>query len=128
YALEISPDDLDHLRSRTAAVSGRGGALAAFLMVAVTSGLSVAQMVSQPDGSSVLNSTGVLALMLASVAGVMSSRPRATGRRLALIALLISGLIAGSLALSGSTALIAPALGAMAAFAMAWPRATRSKE
>src|SRR4051794_29229120 len=49
YALEISPDDLDHLRSRTAAVRGPGGAVGALMMVVVTAGISIVQLATDPE-------------------------------------------------------------------------------
>jgi len=119
YALEISPDDLDHLRARSAAVRGPGGAVGALMMVVVTSLIAVVQLATEPGVQGVGNAVGLLVAMMASVVVMLSSARR---RRWAAIALLVSGLVAMSLALGGTTALLAPALGAMAAFAMGWPR------
>lgn len=119
YALEISPDDLDHLRARSAAVRGPGGAVGALMMMVVTSLIAVVQLATEPGVQGVGNAVGLLVAMMASVVVMLSSGRR---RRWAAIALLVSGLVAMSLALGGTTALLAPALGAMAAFAMGWPR------
>jgi len=119
YALEISPDDLDHLRARSAAVRGPGGAVGALMMMVVTSLIAVVQLATEPGVQGVGNAVGLLVAMMAAVVVMLSSGRR---RRWAAIALLVSGLVAMSLALGGTTALLAPALGAMAAFAMGWPR------
>lgn len=121
YALEISPDDLDHLRARTAAARGPGAAVGALMMMVVTSLIAVVQLATEPGVQGAGSAVGLLVAMLASV-GLMLSNPRGARRRWASIALLVSGLVAMSLALGGTTALFAPALGAMAAFAMGWPR------
>src|SRR6185295_2782151 len=119
YALEISPDDLDHLRARSAAVRGPGGAVGALMMMVVTSLIAVVQLATEPGVQGVGNAVGLRVAMMAAVVVMLSSGRR---RRWAAIALLVSGLVAMSLALGGTTALLAPALGAMAAFAMGWPR------
>jgi len=121
YALEISPDDLDHLRARSAAIRGPGGAVGALMMMVVTSTIAMVQLATEPGVQGVGSAVGLLVAMLASVA-VMLSNPHGVRRRWAAIALLVSGMMAMSLALGGTTALLAPALGAMAAFAMGWPR------
>ena len=121
YALEISPDDLDHLRARSAAARGPGGAVGALMMMVVTSLIAAVQLATEPGVQGIGSAVGLLVAMLASVV-VMLSNPKGVRRRWASIALLVSGLVAMSLALGGTTALFAPALGAMAAFAMGWPR------
>jgi len=122
YALEISPDDLDHLRERTAATGSLGGALAAFLVVAVTSGFAVFEIATEGAWRAHLSHLGALLAVLGSMMAVVLSRARGSGRRWALISLLLSGLVAMSFALSESTVLLMPAIGAIVAFAMAWPR------
>jgi len=121
YALEISPDDLDHLRSRSAAVRGPGGAVGAFLMVAVTAGIAIVQLATDPEAHGLASAAGLLLAMLASV-GAMVASAQSARRRWASVVLLVAGMVAMSMALGGTTALLAPALGSLAAFAMGWPR------
>jgi len=121
YALEISPDDLDHLRARSAAIRGPGGAVGALMMMGVTSLIAAVQLATEPGVQGLGSAVGLLVVMMAS-AVLMLSKQRGARRRWAAVALLVSGLVGMSLALGGTTALIAPALGAMAAFAMGWPR------
>lgn len=122
YALEISPDDLDHLRQRSSAGGKAGEALAAFLIVAVTSGFSALEMVTDGSWSQRLSHLAILLGMVGSMMGVVLSRPRGSGRRVALVALLLSGMMAMSLALSEPSSLLVPAIGALVAFVMSWRR------
>jgi len=124
YALEISPDDLDHLRERSA-VSGTGGTLASFLVVAVTSGFSLLQLWTEGRWTWHLAHLGPVLALLGSMMAVVLTRPRGSGRRVALLSLLLAGMLAMSLAASGSPALVLPAIGAMVAFVMSWPRRKR---
>src|SRR4051812_33035558 len=91
YALEISPDDLDHLRSRTAAVRGPGGAVGALMMVVVTAGISIVQLATDPEAHGLVSASGLLLVMLASSVVAVASA-RASRRRWASVALLVSGL------------------------------------
>ncbi|HVE86972.1 MAG TPA: hypothetical protein VND93_29150 [Myxococcales bacterium] len=124
YALEISPDDLDHLRERSAARGSLGGTLAAFLVVAVTSGYSALEMLAESRHGHPSEMTSVLAVLAVagSVVAMALSRPRAVARRWALLSLLLSGLMSMSLAMAGASSLLLPAIGAVVAFGMAWPR------
>ena len=121
YALEISPDDLDHLRERSASGGGLSEGLAALLLLG-TSGFGLMEVVR--DGALLRNPSHLLPLLavLASVLGVGLSRSRGSRRRLALLSLLVSGVVAMGFAFTESSALLLPALGAILGFAMAWPR------
>jgi hypothetical protein len=122
YALEISPDDLDHLRSRSAAVRGPGGAVGALLMVVVTAAISAVQLFADREPAQTVSAAVTLLLAMLVSVGVTAASPPSARRRWASVALLVSGLIAMSMALGGTMGLFAPALGALVAFAMAWPR------
>lgn len=122
YALEISPDDLDHLRERTAASGSLGGTLAAFLVVVVTSGYSLLELATEESWRGHVSQMASVLAVVGSGVAVALSRPRAVARRWALLWLLLSGLSAMSMAMSGTSALLLPAIGAIVAFGMAWPR------
>jgi hypothetical protein len=121
YALEINPNDLDHLRSHSAPGARRGGPLAAFLMVTVTSGFALLPAFA-PGAHAPASGFVLLGAMFGSALGLLLSRPRGPWRRWALIALLLSGLTSMSMAFTGTSMLFAPAIGSIAAFSMAWRR------
>ncbi|HZN94034.1 MAG TPA: hypothetical protein VFB81_15080 [Myxococcales bacterium] len=121
YALEISPDDLDHLREHTAPDSSLGGSLAATLVVGITSAFAGTELVAQ-GWRGHLSHMGALLAVIGTMIAVALTRARGSGRRWALLSLLLSGLVAMSFAVSESSVLLFPAIGAIIAFAMAWPR------
>jgi len=122
YALEISPDDLDHLRERSAASGGAGGTLASFLVVAVTAGFSVLELWTEGSWTQHLAHLASVLALLGAAMGMVLTRPRSSGRRAALLSLLLAGMLAMSLAATGSPSLLLPGLGALVAFVMSWPR------
>jgi hypothetical protein len=122
FALEVRPEDLEHLRERAAAGGSMSSSVAALLLVAITSGFAGAEVLLGTAWQDRAPQLMVLAAALLSILAAVFTRPRGRGRRIALVSLLITGLMSLGMAVTDSSVLLMPALGAIAAFAMVWPR------
>lgn len=125
YALEVNPEDLEHLRERSAVAGSVTSSVAALLIVALTSGFATAEVLLGTVWQHRAPQLAALSAVLLSILAVVFTRPRRRGRKIALVSLLITGVLSLGMAITDSSVLLMPALGAIAAFALFWRRRPR---
>jgi hypothetical protein len=115
YALELSPEDLDHVRKGGGFRSHAASLVSALTLIAVLTGLEVVLGAS--------SSSGTLSFAHAALTGLSAiamavTRPRTRARKYALWAVILSGLEGVGLAILGAPGALLAGLGALVAAAL----------
>lgn len=124
YALEVSPDDLEHLRAEKGATALRPPVAAALGLVFLAGAVSLGSTYEGPPGALKDLGTSQTVLMVVAALGAALARPGTDGRRWSQALLVFAGLLGLALSLFGPGAMAL----AGAASLVAWWLSTRRPE
>lgn len=124
YALEVSPDDLEHLRAEKGATALRPPVAAGLGLVFLAGAISLASTLEEGAGALKDLSASQTALMVVAALGAALARPGTDGRKWSQALLVFAGLLGLALGLFGPGSMAL----AGAASLMAWWLSTRQPE